>query len=257
MATWTANAAEPAFDKIFAGKKGCFLQRDLATGKVLREYGGALCKERRSPDSTFKVALALMGFETTAIKDGNTVLKWDKKKRAIDTWNRDTNARDWLKNSVVWYSQRLTPMLGMASIQRYLKDFQYGNMDFTGGITEAWLDSSLKISPWEQTEFLRKLKQRKLPLGAHAVDETLSILPVETKRGDLELAGKTGSGMIDENPKDKNAAVYRHGWYVGYFKQGNATSVFALHFEAPSERGKMVFSGLEAREMTKTILGAI
>lgn len=47
--------------------------------------------------------------------------------------------------SVVWVSQEITQKIGLNKIKNYLKDFDYGNQDFSGdkernnGLTEAWL----------------------------------------------------------------------------------------------------------------------
>ena len=64
------------------------------------------------PCSTFKVPLSLMAFDQGILQDENTTYRWDGVDRGIPQVNRDTSAADWIKNSVVWYSQRLTPQLG-------------------------------------------------------------------------------------------------------------------------------------------------
>jgi beta-lactamase class D len=58
--------------------------------------------------------------------------------------------RTWMKNSCLWYSRVLTKELGIKKFQEYVTKFNYGNMDLSGGLTESWISSSLKISPMEQ-----------------------------------------------------------------------------------------------------------
>ena len=71
------------------------------------------CKKRVSPASTFKVPLALMAFDAGILKDEGSGMKWDGTKTSRQEWNRDQTAASWMKYSVVWFSQRLTPQLGM------------------------------------------------------------------------------------------------------------------------------------------------
>src|SRR5438094_258330 len=83
---------------------------------------GTLCAERLPPCSTFKLPLAAMALDA-GILDEKTVLKWDKTPQRLKLWEQDADARLWLKESIVWFSQRLTTQLGMARVEKYLKDF--------------------------------------------------------------------------------------------------------------------------------------
>src|SRR5689334_12566095 len=108
----------------FAFADECFIHDGKETG--------TLCKKRLPPCSTFKLPLAAMALDS-GIVDEKTVLKWDKTPQRIKSWEQDADARTWLKESIVWFSQRLTPQLGLPKIQKYLKDYEYGNQDFSGG----------------------------------------------------------------------------------------------------------------------------
>jgi beta-lactamase class D len=178
---------------------------------------GALCKKRLPPCSTFKLPLAAMALDA-GILDEKTVLRWDKTPQRIKSWEQDADAKAWLKESIVWFSQRLTPQLGLPKIQKYLKDYNYGNQDFSGGITTAWLESSLQISPEEQLKFLEKLPS--LPSGKRAI----ALLPA-----DGDVRGKTGSCMTPHI-----------GWFVGYYKD----RPFVYVFDGPSKK----YAGLQAKE---------
>src|SRR5580698_5493433 len=123
LAFFQAGAAEPDFAKIFQGKDACFILYDLKTGKVVSQYNAARCEQKFSPCSTFKIAIAVMAYDQGILKDENTTFKWDGVERSNSNWNRDTSAQDWLKYSVVWFSQRITPQLGPATITNYLAQF--------------------------------------------------------------------------------------------------------------------------------------
>mgnify|MGYP001356902023 CR=1 FL=1 len=141
-----ARAGEPDFAKLFAGRDGCFELYDLKTNKLIVRSDDRRCAERTSPCSTFKVPLSLMAFDAGILADAGSSLKWDGTVTSREVWNHDQTAASWMQNSVVWFSQRLTPMLGMEKVKSYLARLDYGNQDMTGGLTTAWLSSSLAIS---------------------------------------------------------------------------------------------------------------
>ncbi len=184
---------------------------------------GTLCKKRLPPCSTFKLPLAAMALDA-GILDEKTVLKWDHTPQRLKTWEQDADAKTWLKESIVWFSQRLTPQLGLPKIQKYLKDYDYGNQDFSGGLTTAWLESSLQISAEEQLKFLERLPN--LPSGKRAI----SLLPV-----DGDVRGKTGSCMEPHI-----------GWFVGYYKE----RPFVYVFDEPTKS----YAGLEAKKRVLSLL---
>jgi beta-lactamase class D len=179
---------------------------------------GTICAERLAPCSTFKLPLAAMALDA-GILDEKTVLRWDKTPQRLKSWEQDADARLWLKESIVWFSQRLTAQLGMARVEKYLKDFDYGNRDFSGGLTTAWLGSTLKISAEEQLRLLEKLP--KTEAGRRAI----ALLPT-----DGEVRGKTGS-CVDP----------RVGWYIGYVKDRPFVRVFR-------GGGGEGYAGLEAKK---------
>jgi beta-lactamase class D len=244
-----ALSAPAEIAKYFEGKNGCFLLQELESGKTLVEHNPTLCKERLDACSSFKVPIALMGFDSGVLKDENTFFKWDGVKRMLDGWNKDHTVRSWLKDSVVWVSQEITPKIGLPKIEKYLADFKYGNKDFSGGITKAWLSNSLKISAYEQADFLRRLKLGKLNVSKDAVSKTLSVIPAEL---DGKVHGKTGSGLSWFNPKEKE--LFRTGWYVGYYTVNGKEYVFAASTKTYDPGKKSVFMGPETKQIVLKIL---
>lgn len=244
-----AVATQDPAEKLFEGKEGCLLVKDLKSGATVREVHSKFCSERFYACSTFKVPLAAMAFDHGELVDETTTFKWDGKPQPIDTWQKDHNARTWMENSVVWYSQRLTPMLGLSRVQDYLRNFKYGNQDFSGGLEEAWLSSTLKISAEEQVNFLRALKLEELSISKKAAQQTLSILPVGLEHRDWRIVGKTGSCFTWLDPKAPPSERSRIGWYVGYVSHGEKEEVFAVVFKEESEKDKYEYAGPDAKKI--------
>jgi beta-lactamase class D len=255
------TSANPAPLSALAGKEACFLLYDVRSGRLLRESGGANCDRRLTACSTFKVPAALMGFDAGILKDENTGYRWDGRKRSIESWNQDHTATSWMKNSVVWFTQKITPKLGLPKMKHYLRDFRYGNEDLSSGILTSWLTvapflpagtpkGSLQISPREQLEFVRRWWKGELAVSPHAVELTKKITFLEKSPGGVELHGKTGSGFRNEAQTD------RIGWFISHLEGPKGEYITVLSFTDTVQKGASGYAGLEARELTKKILAA-
>ncbi|MBS0518669.1 MAG: class D beta-lactamase [Proteobacteria bacterium] len=228
----------------------CTAVADAATGKTLREQGD--CGQRVTPASTFKVAISLMGYDSGFLQDEHTpALPF--KRGYVDwqpAWRQTTDPTNWIKYSVVWYSQQVTQSLGETRFQNYISAFHYGNEDVSGdrgkhnGLTRAWLSSSLKISPREQLAFLGSVATRQLPLSAHAFDMTDRITEVAALPGGWTVHGKTGSGapLASDGSRDE---AHAYGWFVGWATNGTRTIVFARLIQ--DEKKESESGGLRAR----------
>ena len=131
------------------------------------------CKTRYTPASTFKIAISVMGYnEGILIDENNPKVKFKEGYVDwLDNWKQTYYPNLWIKNSCVWYSQFITKKLGFKKFKNYVNKLNYGNGNVSGdkgksnGLTNAWLSSSLKISPIEQLKFLEKLISNKLPVS--------------------------------------------------------------------------------------------
>ncbi|HMN86491.1 MAG TPA: class D beta-lactamase [Bauldia sp.] len=211
----------------------CTTVADAATGAVIVRDGA--CAERFPPMSSFKLPLAVMGFDsgiltspTEPVWTVRPELRPSKRELAFPTVDPLT----WERESIVWFSQELTTRLGMTAFADYVTRFDYGNGDLSGdpgrddGLTRAWLSSSLRISADEQVRFLLKLVRRELPVSERAVDLTKRTIPTFDATGGWVVHGKTGSGF----PVGTSGAVDRSrplGWFVGWAEKDGRTLVFA------------------------------
>lgn len=246
-----AGAKVNDIEKYFANKDACFILYDFNKGKIITKYGAKRCLFRIPPDSTFKIPLSLMAFDKKVINN-DTIFKWNEQKYEREEWNQDQTPKTWLKYSVVWVSQEITPKLGIISIKNYLQKFNYGNKDFSGdkgknnGLTNAWLSSSLKISASEQLMFLNRMLKRKLPISKkNAIDNTIRNIYIETLPSGWQLYGKTGSGF-------RNGL--RDGWFVGFIEKNNYKYIYVTNFSDKYDTSEKLYGGPIAKNITTQIL---
>jgi beta-lactamase class D len=239
------SSAMAADDKVedlsryFTGFDGCFVLYDEPKNETA-VYNEAKCGTRVSPCSSFKIIHSLIGLETGVLRDEHTVFTWDGVKSPIPEWNRDQTLESAVKNSVVWYFQKVARSVGREKEQYFVDKVGYGNRDLSGELTGFWLQSSLKISPREQIDVLRRFYHYQLPFSRRNVDIVKKII-VQSRENGVTFSGKTGSGVVD------GRAV--NGWFVGYVEKGGGVHYFALNIE-----GAGGATGMKAKEIAQRIL---
>lgn len=241
-----ALLAAPLAAAPFAGaaeaKTLCTALADAESGKVLVQDGPD-CAGRVTPASTFKIAIALMGYDSGILTDAHHP-SWPFKPGYAswrEQWKQDTDPTYWLQESVVWYSQEITTKLGMERFRRYVSGFGYGNEDVSGnrgkkdGLTQAWLSTSLAISPLEQVAFLGRMLHGELPVSSEAVAMTGAITRFPDTPNGWQVHGKTGMGFA----RDKAGEPVRgkpYGWFVGWASKDGRRVTFARLERDPSRQ---------------------
>lgn len=252
----TPTTPTPVVVDPYPGKAVCFLLIDAQTGQIQKSVNEENCKTRLPVCSTFKVPLAVMAFDAGILKSEKSSMKWNGKKYFLETWNRDQTAASWMKNSTVWYSQNITKKMGFEKLRSYLRKFDYGNQDISGGLKTAWLTPatpeekgySLQISAFEQTDFLKKLVYNKLPATTKAQDLTKKLIFLEKTPRGYEFSGKTGSGRTDLTQKR------RIGWFVGTLKTPDREYVFATNYQDTMDVSTEEYGSKFAKELTIDLL---
>ena len=219
----------------------CFIAKEK--DQVLKTEGD--CDTAYAPESTFKIALSLIGFDS-GILHSESDPSWslpDGVDPYINVCKGDHNPGTWMRDSCLWFSRILTTTLGREKFQDYVTKFSYGNRDLSGGLTSAWVSSSLKISPEGQTEFLQKVVDQKLPVSQKSYNITKKIMFIQEMAGGWKLYGKTGNGR--QFDKDGHKTDLQHGWFVGYIEKGNRRIVFASHIADQEKQN--TFASFRAR----------
>jgi beta-lactamase class D OXA-29 len=197
----------------------CFIAKEK--DNILVQEGE--CKKVYAPESTFKIALSLIGFDSGILKDEYNPV-WELPNGVdpyINVCKGAHNPKQWIRDSCLWYSRILTKKLGMKKFQEYVINFHYGNMDLSGGLANAWVSSSMQISPIEQVEFLQKIVKQQLPVSKKSYAHTKNIMYILEMAGGWKLYGKTGNGKLQND--------MQHGWFVGYIEKNGRTIEFASH----------------------------
>lgn len=228
----------------FKGYEGCFVLFDKNNNEYCI-YNENKSNKRVSPCSTFKIILSLIGLETKTIKDEKVIFKWDGTQypKEVADWNRDHNLKTALTYSVNWYFYKLVSQINEDELYSYVQKLNYGNKDITGGKTKFWEQSSLKISPKEQVEWLRKFYDYQIPFSKRNIDILKQSVVVPNNNGNM-VFGRTGTG---------GTADYKivNGWFIGYIEKNNNVYFFATNIE-----GKDKASGKKAKEICTKILEA-
>lgn len=231
----------------------CTVVADASDGRVLLERGD--CRTRYTPASTFKIPLALIGFDSGVLFDEHSPVfgfEQGDPDWGGAPWRQPTEPTRWLKYSVVWYSQRITYALGEERVHDYAERLGFGNADFSGdpglhnGLERAWIMSSLKVSPLEQTVFLRRLVNDQLPVSQHAMDLTRRIVETFQSADGAAVQGKTGSAF-PRRPDRSFDESRAYGWFVGWTLGAGRRLVFA---RLDQDDGVLLpgSSGLRARD---------
>lgn len=220
--------------------------------------GGDECQRRTLPASTFKVPHALIGLQTGVITD-RSVMKWDGVKRDFPVWDRDQTLDSAIKMSVVWFFQRLAAAIGRARELEHLRAFRYGSANFTGDVTQFWLNGDLQISPVEQVTFLERMFSYELPVERRHIDTVKAALAMPHGKlsnasgvhdfplawpNDTVVRVKTGNGTV---------AGERVSWLVGALETGGRQYVFASRVRSATER----LANTAGADLTLRVLNAL
>ena len=152
----------------FGGLTGAAVIYDRAENRYA-VYNGELAGTRRSPCSTFKIISSLIGLEQGIILPDDSVRTWSGEMFWNEDWNRDIGFEDAFRTSCVWYFREVIDEIGRETMQKELEKLAYGNCDISDwkgeqntnnsnrALTGFWIESSLKISPKEQTEVMERI----------------------------------------------------------------------------------------------------
>ncbi|HCY4793756.1 TPA: beta-lactam sensor/signal transducer BlaR1, partial [Staphylococcus aureus] len=191
--------------KNFGSNSGSFVMYSMKKDKYYI-YNEKESRKRYSPDSTYKIYLALFGLDRHIISDKNSRMSWNHNHYPFDSWNKDQDLNTAIQNSVNWYFERISNQLSKNYTSDQLKQLNYGNKNL-GSYKSYWMEDSLKISNLEQVIVFKNMMEQNNHFSKKAKNQLSSSLLIK-KNEKYELYGKTGTGIVN--------GKYNNGWFVGY-----------------------------------------
>lgn len=231
----------------FRGINGCAVIYDLENNKY-SIYNTSLSEQEMSPYSTFKIVSALAGLSNGVIENETSTMNYQGVQYPVAEWNEDLTLEEAFQTSCIWFFRQIIDKVGSAEMQNELQKLEYGNCDISEWngsnlnpmpeLNGFWLDSSLKISPLEQVQVLKKIFEgESIYSDEHvAILKAIMLVSDDTKK----IYGKTGSGSNGE------------AWFVGFTEENEQRVYFAVYLNDHAQADKV--SGGVAREIALEIL---
>ncbi|HAR4482353.1 TPA: beta-lactam sensor/signal transducer BlaR1 [Staphylococcus aureus] len=218
--------------KNFGSNSGSFVMYSMKKDKYYI-YNEKESRKRYSPDSTYKIYLALFGLDRHIISNKNSRMSWNHNHYPFDSWNKDQDLNTAIQNSVNWYFERISNQLSKNYTSDQLKQLNYGNKNL-GSYKAYWLEDSLKISNLEQVIVLKNMMEQNNHFSKNEKKQLSSSLLIR-KNENYELYGKTGTGIVN--------GKYNNGWFVGYVITNHDKYYFSTHLsdeKASGENAKLI-----------------
>lgn len=249
---FSTGVMETDLSGYFDGLEGAAVLYDAADEKYII-YNKELAEERMSPCSTFKIVSSCIALENGIIDPDHSVRRWSGEAFWNEKWNRDLDFREAFRESCVWYFREVVDEIGSELMEEELDRLWYGNRDLSDwegtlntnnsnpALTGFWIESSLKISPIEQTKVLDRIFGED---SAYSEDtrRTLKEVMFASRDGDartgVSVYGKTGMG--------KAKGVVVDAWYAGFAEKGDERVYFCVYL---GENAGQDFSSQRAKEI--------
>ncbi|MEP6068452.1 MAG: class D beta-lactamase [Paracoccaceae bacterium] len=188
---------------------------------------------RMYPASTFKIANSLIALETGVVEDVEEIIPYGGRPQPIARWEQDMSMRDAIKVSNVPVYQEIARRIGLDGYAHWLNVLDYGNQQAGKDVETFWLKGPLKITPFEQVDFLALLATQTLALQMEHQLAVRDILRLG-RRDQSVLFAKTGWTTAPDPDI---------GWFVGWVERKGAIYPFALNMDMKSD------ADAEKREM--------
>lgn len=232
------NIVQQNYNDIFGDNDGCAVIFDMKSN-TYQVYNQEAITTRIAPCSTYKIYSAINALEQGIITPESNTIEWDYLHRQIPSWDGNQNLNSALRYSVNWYFQFLDKTVGAEELEKFYTRIEYGNCCIGNDTAYYWNGSSLKISPLEQVELLKKLYTNEFGFKEANVNAVKNAIMLSDNNS-VKVYGKTGTGKIG------NADV--NGWFIGYIETADNTYVFAINIK--NEKNA---NGQKAIEITTSI----
>ena len=234
------NADDVVLERIFKefNVKGTLVIATLKSDK-LYVYNQKRANMRFCAASTFKIPHTLIALNENIVVSKNDRIKWDGIVRGYALWDKNQTLQSAIQTSCVWCYQKFSQKISKEKYVSYLSKFNYGNKRVGKDKSAFWLNDDLKISAFEQIEFLKKFYSENLSIPKNNIDIVKDMLIIE-KNELFTLRAKSGwNGIL--------------GWYVGYVGTSKEVYFFALNADIKKEglhlRKEIVYQALKFKNI--------
>lgn len=206
-------------------------------------YNLERCNRSFCPASTFKIANTLIAIES-GVATPETLFKWDGKKRAFPSWEKDLTLKEAFKLSAVPVYQEIARRVGVDKMRYYTTLFNYGSLDIRAdNIDKFWLEGVSSITQYEQIYFLKKLYNLELPVRTESMQLVKQIMQYEVGKN-YTISAKTGWAV-----RQKENIT----WFVGFVESNHNVCYFATNVAA-NEQTDLKNFGQVRIDLTKEVL---
>lgn len=233
------ETVEADWSEYFNGLNGTAVVYDPSNRRYT-VYNQKLAETRSSPCSTFKIISSLIALENGIILPEDSTRTWSGERFWNEDWNKDIDFREAFRTSCVWYFRQVIDDIGKDRMQKELEKLQYGNCDISDwegslntnnnnrALTGFWIESSLRISPKEQTEVMERIFGGNSDYSEETQNQLKQVMLVpEQERADLSLYGKTGMGKAN--------GVVVDAWFTGIAESTEGTIYFCVRLGETEE----------------------
>lgn len=214
-------------------------------------YNQELALTQRSPCSTFKIISSFTALENGIIDPDHSTRTWSGEIFWNEDWNKDIDFSDAFHASCVWYFREVIDDIGKDMMQAELDKLQYGNCnisDWNGhlntnnnnpALTGFWIESSLLISPKEQTEVMERIFGDSTDYSEETLNQLEQVMLL-SEQSDAEIAiyGKTGMG--------KASGIVVDSWFTGFADTTDKRIYFCVYLGETEDKN---VSSAKAREI--------
>lgn len=231
---------EADWSEYFDGLQGAAVVYDVSAHQFTI-YNRELAKTRRSPCSTFKIISSLAALENGIVVPADSMREWSGEVFWNDEWNKDIDFESAFRASCVWYFREVIDEIGQEQMQKELERLAYGNCDISEwegrwntnnnnrALTGFWIESSMVISPKEQTEVMERIFGENSVYLEQTRKELKKVMLVEEqKEAGLCLYGKTGMGKAE--------GVVVDAWFAGFAESTEKSVYFCVYLGKTEDR---------------------
>ncbi len=224
---------ESDWEAYFDGFHGAAVIYDPAALKF-NVYNRTLSETRRSPCSTFKIISSLIALKNGVIDPDDSTRKWSGEVFWNEKWNNDIDFNSAFRESCVWYFREVIDEIGQETMQEELDALGYGNCDISDwngklntnnnnrALTGFWLESSLAISPKEQTEVMERIFGEASVYPEEVRNKLKEVMSVENReKAGIAVYGKTGMG--------KAQGITIDAWFTGFAENTGRNVYFCVY----------------------------